>query len=247
MGQRLFVWIISCTAIAFVVGFIIGGVALKPDTESNKTTIAELEAQLFDLNKSTQTKLQNAKTDNSTLQRRYDGLLSELKKTKANYLALQKEHSTISSQLKNAKNVDIANYQKKLKNDISLTHSSDVAQKVLENNMNLAGYKTYCNIIKNKYGTYDIVMTSGSYKDNASPKAIDDYIGAAVASVGELTAYTKWKSKKLIIKIGFGKKYEILTSDCRKCVELFNRQQYQEASDYLFSHLRNLLPSHSKQ
>jgi len=113
-------------------------------------------------------------------------------------------------------------------------------EKRMEDNMNLAGYKTYCNTLINEKGTIDIIMTSGSFDDSVSAKAIDDYIGAAVATVGKFTSGAKWESRKLIIKVGFGKWYEISTSDCRKAVELFNKQLYQEASDYTFTHLREI-------
>ena len=113
-------------------------------------------------------------------------------------------------------------------------------EKRMENGMNLSGYKTYCTTLLNEQGTIDIVMTSGSFKNSASSKAIDDYIGAAVATVGKITSNAKWESRKLIIKVGFGKHYEISTSDCRKCVELFNRQLYREMSDYMFAHLREI-------
>lgn len=113
-------------------------------------------------------------------------------------------------------------------------------EKKLENNMNQTGYKTYCTIIKNNYGTYDIMMTSGSFKDSMSSEAVDNYIGAAVASTGLLTSKSEWKARMLIIKVGLGKKYEISTLDCRKCVELFNHDLPQKASDYLFSKLKTI-------
>lgn len=113
-------------------------------------------------------------------------------------------------------------------------------EKRMENNMNSSGYKTYCNTLLNEQGTIDIVMTSGSFRNSASSKAIDDYIGAAVATVGKITSNAQWKSRKLIIKVGFGKQYEISTIDCRKTVELFNRQLYQESSDYMFARLKEI-------
>ena len=111
-------------------------------------------------------------------------------------------------------------------------------QKRMENNMNSAGYKTYCNTALNEEGTIDIIMTSGSFKDSASSEAIDNYIAAAVATVGHFANEARWESRKLIIKAGFGKCYEISTSDCTKAVELFRNGWYQQSSDYTFSHLR---------
>lgn len=110
----------------------------------------------------------------------------------------------------------------------------------MENNMNSTGYKTYCHTLLNEEGTIDIVMTSGSFKDSVSREAIDNYIGAAVATVGKFTSNAKWESRKLIIKVAFGKWYEISTSHCRKTVELFNKQLYQKASNYMFAHLKEV-------
>jgi hypothetical protein len=125
----------------------------------------------------------------------------------------------------------------------SLQHQLAVISRLMESNMNSSGYKTYCNTILNEWGTIDIIMTSRSFNDSASSEAIDNYVAAAVATVGGVTRVTnqgKWKSRNLVIKVGFGKRYEISTSDCRKAVELFRYGRYQQASDYTFSHLRRI-------
>jgi len=117
---------------------------------------------------------------------------------------------------------------------------AEVAEKFMETMMNKAGYKTYCIMVWEEDTYYDIIMTSGSFKDSSSRDAIDNYIGAAVACAGSVTSQAQWKSKNLIIKVGFGEWYEISTYDCRKVVELFDKHQYQEASDYLFAHLKKI-------
>lgn len=118
----------------------------------------------------------------------------------------------------------------------------DADEKRMEAIMNRSGYKTYCTAFLNEVGTIDIVMTSGSFKDSVSNKAIDDYIGAAVATVGSITSQATWESRKLIIKVEIGKWHEITTADCRVTVELFNNArgviEYLKVSDYMFNHLR---------
>lgn len=127
----------------------------------------------------------------------------------------------------------------------------DTAERLIENRMNLTGYKTYCTIFINKLGDIDIVMTSGSFKDSISDETSDNYIGAAVACVGKATSTYVGKAtpdinlgtKRLIIKIG-GKSYEITITNCRKAVELWNNArgviEYLKVSDYIFNHLREI-------
>jgi hypothetical protein len=149
-------------------------------------------------------------------------------------VTIQEKHTNINSH----------NAEKKHKPRTSLSRSEwqiiNADEKWMENNMNLSGYKTYCTTLLNEQGTIDIVMTSGSFKDSASREAIDNYIGAAIATVGKFTSNAEWESRKLTIKVAFGEWHEISTSDCRKVVELFNKQLYQKASNYMFAHLKEI-------
>lgn len=120
------------------------------------------------------------------------------------------------------------------------TDASENYEKQMENNMNASGYQTYCNTVLNNDNTINIVMVSAGFKDNVTEDDIDNYIGAAVAAVGRITSKMKQKARKLIIKIGFGRQYEILAVDCRKVVQLFNEKKYQASSDYLFSRLKRI-------
>ena len=113
----------------------------------------------------------------------------------------------------------------------------NAGEQFMQQAMNAAGYKSYCAVMLNEEGTIDIVLTSGSFKDSVSKTVRENYIGAAVAITGVTTSKASWQSRKLTIKVGFGKFYEISTYDCRKCVELFNNHKHQECSNYLFAHL----------
>lgn len=117
---------------------------------------------------------------------------------------------------------------------------TQITEKSMQDSMNSAGFKTYCTIVLNEYGTRDIIFTSGSSKDSISSKAIDDYIGAAVGAVAGLSPNLPWASRNLIIKVGFGRQFVISTSDCRRTAELFRQGGYQQSSDYLFGQLKEV-------
>lgn len=106
MDQRSCALFISFIAIAFVIGFLIGSVALRPDTESYKKTIAELEVQKSDLEKTIQAKIQKINADNLILQKKYDMLMSDFeKKLETEKMTLQNEYDKLLAAYKESETV----------------------------------------------------------------------------------------------------------------------------------------------